>query len=75
MEQGVCPVGFRVPTIDELKSETIDYAGVDNTSTGAVKVIDGITAFQNFLKFPNVGIRYYFGSSVDASGFMGLCVD
>ena len=44
----VCPVGFRVPTIDELKAETIDS-------------VDGMTniedAFNNFLKLPLVGYR------------------
>ena len=54
---GVCPVGFRVPTITELKTETLDYAGIDNTTTGAVKVIDSTTAFSNFLKFPVAGFR------------------
>ena len=42
----VCPVGFRVPTIDELKIETIDN-GVTNRNT----------AFSNFLKFPSPGYR------------------
>ena len=54
---GVCPVGFRVPTITELKTETLDYAGVDNTITGAVKVTNSATAFSNFLKFPVAGFR------------------
>ncbi len=54
---GICPVGFRVPTITELKAETIGYLGTDNKSAGAVKVIDSGTAFQNFLKLPVAGIR------------------
>jgi uncharacterized protein (TIGR02145 family) len=68
---GVCPVGFRVPTITELKTETLDYAGVDNTTTGAVKVIDGATAFSNFLKFPVAGVHYYFDVFMDYQGSFG----
>jgi uncharacterized protein (TIGR02145 family) len=68
---GVCPVGFRVPTIDELKSETLDYAGVNNISTGAVKVIDGTTAFQNFLKFPVAGGRHSLDGSMLVQGLSG----
>ena len=68
---GVCPVGFRVPTITELKTETLDYAGVDNTTTGAVKVIDSATAFSNFLKFPVAGYRSYSNGSVGGQGSWG----
>jgi len=42
----ICPVGFRIPTIDELKAETLDNG-----------VIDSDTAFSNFLKFPSAGLR------------------
>jgi hypothetical protein len=42
----VCPVGFRVPTVDELVSETIDRG-----------VVDSKTAFHNFLKLPLSGYR------------------
>ena len=68
---GVCPVGFRVPTITELKTETLDYAGVDNTTTGAVKVIDSATAFSNFLKFPVAGYRGGFDGSMYGQGSWG----
>lgn len=45
---GVCPVGFRVPTLTELKNETLD-SGVINLKT----------AFSNFLKFPEAyGYRH-----------------
>ena len=60
-----------MPTITELKTETLDYAGVDNTTTGAVKVIDSATAFSNFLKFPVAGDRSYFDGSVDFQGSWG----
>lgn len=45
--EGICPVGFRVPTIEELESETIDDG----------KVYDSKTAFQSFLKLPSSGYR------------------
>ncbi len=48
----ICPNGFRVPTIEELKAETID-----NNTGKDVKVIDRDTAFKNFLKFPVSGFR------------------
>ena len=68
---GVCPVGFKVPTQTELRAETIGYLGSDNTSTGAVKVIDSATAFQNFLKLPLAGMRHFIGQFVGV-GLGGL---
>jgi hypothetical protein len=47
-----CPNGFRIPTINELKKETLDQ-GVKN----------GRTAYQNFLKFPFAGYRHYSSGS------------
>ena len=43
----VCPVGFRVPSFEELKAETLDN-GVTNRDT----------AFSNFLALPSAGYRY-----------------
>ena len=43
---GICPIGFRVPTIDELKAETLDI-GVANRDD----------AFNSFLKLPSAGHR------------------
>jgi len=45
----ICPVGYRVPTIDELTAETI------NTSTAVTNNTD---AFNHFLKLPSAGYRY-----------------
>jgi hypothetical protein len=42
-----CPKGFKVPTINELKAETLDR-GVKNRDE----------AFENFLKLPSAGGRY-----------------
>jgi murein DD-endopeptidase MepM/ murein hydrolase activator NlpD len=44
----ICPVGFRVPTIDELKAETVDLVELNNNND----------AFESFLKFPSAGGRY-----------------
>ena len=66
--KGVCPLGFRVPTIDELKNETIRYAGINDINIGAIKVINIETGFQNFLKIPAAGIRGYFTGSIDNQG-------
>jgi len=54
----VCPVGFRVPTITELKEETLDN-GVTNRDT----------AFTNFLKLPSAGER---GDGTGILDFQGL---
>jgi len=47
----VCPVGYRVPTIAELRAETLDN-GVTNRAT----------AFSSFLKLPSAGVRGYYSS-------------
>ncbi|QOY54939.1 hypothetical protein HUE87_01430 [Candidatus Sulfurimonas marisnigri] len=60
----VCPVGYRVPTIIELESETIGSSkGMSNNKA----------AYTNFLKFPSSGNSFYgAGSSgnVGSSGFV-----
>ena len=70
---GVCPGGFKVPTLIELKNETMDYDGIDvNQLNGKVKVIDSTTAFQNFLKFPTTGYRNSDGMSIRNPGYVYL---
>jgi len=44
----ICPVGFRVPTKDELDNETINITSSDKVTTNA-------EAFTNFLKIPSAG--------------------
>ena len=56
----VCPAGFRVPTIAELRAETLDN-GVTN----------GDTAFANFLKLPSAGYRDNFDGSMNNVGSWG----
>lgn len=46
----VCPKGFRVPTVAELRAETIDV-GVNNSTD----------AFNSFLKLPSAGQRFRTG--------------
>ncbi len=47
----ICPVGFRVPTIAELKAETTDIVGVS-------RVRNNTDAFNSFLRLPSAGYRY-----------------
>jgi len=56
----VCPVGFRVPTLTELKAETLDNGVIDNT-----------TAFSNFLKLPSSGLRQGSDGSLLEQGTWG----
>lgn len=51
---GVCPVGFRVPTKDEVEVETL----LNNN------VVNGTTAFTNFLKLPVAGIHSHSDGSM-----------
>ncbi len=56
----ICPKGFRVPTLKELKEETTNWenpAMAEDESIGKVKVTNRDTAFKNFLKFPVAGYR------------------
>jgi uncharacterized protein (TIGR02145 family) len=47
----ICPVGYRVPTIDELYAENAAFEG-------DAEVYYNLKAFNSFLKFPSAGIRY-----------------
>ena len=49
----VCPAGFRVPNMTELKAETLDE-----------NVINSDTAFANFLKLPSAGSRSGFDGAI-----------
>ena len=53
----VCPIGFRVPNIAELQGDTVD-----------IDVINGLTAFSNFLKLPSSGLRDIYTSNIAAEG-------
>lgn len=57
----ICPINYRVPTINELYLETI-----------AQGVINNLTAFDNFLKLPVSGSRSYSGNveSQNSIGFI-----
>ncbi len=43
---GICPIGFRAPSYDELKAETTE---------ASIPVTNPTTAFENFLKIPASG--------------------
>jgi hypothetical protein len=56
----VCPMGFRVPTADELKAETLEEG-----------VGDRDDAFNGFLKIPSAGQRYYYEAAYSTVGSRG----
>jgi uncharacterized protein (TIGR02145 family) len=68
---GVCPVGFRVPTENELVAETVGYTRKNNITKGAVKVINSETAYQNFLKISNSGFRDGLIGSIEEQDSLG----
>jgi len=47
---GICPTGFRVPTENELKAETVNLSGSDDVQNTS-------DAYSSFLKFPASGYR------------------
>ncbi len=61
----VCPVGFRVPTIDELKLETIE-------NTGGGDFANNTDAYKNFLKLPSAGYRHRDDGSLGGQGSTGI---
>jgi hypothetical protein len=57
---GICPVGFRVPSEDEFQSDlTID--GVSDISTSA-------DAFTSYLKIPSAGLRWHTDGTYNDDG-------
>ncbi len=59
----VCPVGFRVPTIDELKAELLD--------SGSAEIQDRDDAYKSFLKLPSSGFRRIIPASMNDVGLWG----
>ncbi len=62
----VCPVGFRVPTIDELKAELLD--------SGSAEIHSNADAFNSFLKLSSSGYRNGSSASlvdVGSWGYLG----
>ena len=58
----VCPVGYRVPTITELR---------DETTAASTAVANNADAFNNFLKLPSAGVRENGGGSMSNQGSIG----
>lgn len=56
----VCPIGFRVPSITEIRVETLDC-----------DVTNRDTAFSNFLKLPSAGNRGDFDGQMSSEGLGG----
>ena len=59
----VCPVGYRVPTIEELEAET---------TAASTAVTNNTDAFINFLKLPSAGSRAMSGGSMENQGSEGI---
>jgi uncharacterized protein (TIGR02145 family) len=59
----VCPTGFRVPNIAELKAELLDV--------GSAEIASYIDAFNSFLKFPSPGYRTSSSGSFNSRGGSG----
>ena len=59
----VCPVGFRVPTIDELKAELLD--------AGSAEITDRDDAFNSFLKLPSAGYHSGYSGTFGNQGSWG----
>ena len=57
----VCPVGFRVPTEQELRDETVSNSAGDAFANNT-------DAYNNFLKFPSAGYRYVDVGSLRGQG-------
>ena len=58
----VCPSGYRVPTITELRDETVDSSAATSNNTDA---------FNNFLKLPSSGWRFAAGGLVEEINTVG----
>jgi len=58
----ICPVGYRVPTKNELGEEIMAYNRVTNS----------VSAFENFLKLPSAGLRNYSDGSLIYRGLNGF---
>jgi len=59
----VCPVGFRVPTIQELKDETTE---------ASTPVTNNTSAYSNFLKLPSAGYCGNADGSLFNQGSVGI---
>jgi len=59
----ICPSGFSVPTILELKADTIDASTTD--------IVDATSAYSSFLKLPAAGVRMFTspGNTADWGGY------
>jgi len=59
----ICPTGFRVPTLVELRAELLD---VDSA-----QIQNNIDAFNSFLKFPSAGGRAELDGHIGLKGLWG----
>ncbi len=59
----VCPSGFRVPSITDLKAELLD--------TGSAEIENSDDAYNSFLKLPSAGFRSRFSATVSGQSVWG----
>ncbi|QOY51716.1 PKD domain-containing protein [Candidatus Sulfurimonas baltica] len=59
----ICPVGYRVPTLAELRGETISISNAKSNNT---------ELYKSFLKFPSSGFRSGESGSLDGRGSYGV---
>jgi len=59
----VCPTGFRVPTLAELRAELFD--------AGSAGIKNRADAFNTFLKLPSAGVRDYMSGDWEEEGTRG----
>lgn len=64
----VCPIGFRVPTVEELKAELLDMGSAQINDNG----IPQENAFTSFLKLPSSGYRNFYTGSMRVVGLIGF---
>jgi len=59
----ICPIGFRVATIEELRAELL--------KSGSANIRNGDDAFKSFLKLPSSGHRYRSSGDLLDKGLWG----
>jgi len=60
----VCPTGFRVPSLTELKAELLDV--------GSAQIANRVDAFNSFLVLPSAGHRSKYSGALSNQGSSGL---
>ncbi len=74
--KSVCPVGYRVATLDELKAELFDAGSAEIQKDSGEKAGNSddrrVNAVNSFLKLPSAGERNLFGGILESRGSLGF---